>query len=73
MIALGTNGKFSDYEVAEPLFLASWQHGYAVGPSDHQLFLTIGNDFERDLFVCPKTKVGAVHPDYTECVNEKPT
>jgi hypothetical protein len=73
MIALGTNGKFSDYEVAEPLFLASWQHGYAVGPSDHQLFLTIGNDFERDLLVCPKTSVGAVQPDYTECVNEKPT
>jgi hypothetical protein len=37
ILTLG-NGTF---EIAEPMFLASWQHGYVVGPSDHQLFLTI--------------------------------
>eukprot|EP01047_Picozoa_sp_COSAG01_P016633 COSAG01_NODE_858_length_13069_cov_23.641943_8_plen_135_part_00 len=73
IIALGAKGDESEFDIAEPLLLASWQHGYAVGPSDHQLFLTIGNDFERDLLVCPKTKPGAAgadKPDYDDCQNK---
>ena len=46
------------FEVAEPLFLACWQHGYAVGPSDHQLFLTVNPEFANDLFYCPPVKRG---------------
>jgi hypothetical protein len=40
------------------MFLASWQHGYAVGPSDHQLFLTINPEWQHDLVHCPA--VGAL-------------
>eukprot|EP01047_Picozoa_sp_COSAG01_P051827 COSAG01_NODE_5385_length_4293_cov_19.521221_7_plen_321_part_00 len=56
LLTVGMVGKTSEFEVAEPVFLASWQHGYAVGPSDHQLFLTISNNFIDDLLVCPQTK-----------------
>jgi hypothetical protein len=42
------------FEYSQPLFLASFQHGYAVGPSDHQLFLTISNYWKDDLLHCPK-------------------
>eukprot|EP01047_Picozoa_sp_COSAG01_P090791 COSAG01_NODE_22557_length_850_cov_2.299601_2_plen_166_part_01 len=41
------------FEIAQPMFLASWQHGYAVGPSDHQLFLTINPEWQHDLVHCP--------------------
>eukprot|EP01047_Picozoa_sp_COSAG01_P076758 COSAG01_NODE_13588_length_1562_cov_26.902939_1_plen_502_part_01 len=52
------------FEIAEPMFLASWQHGYAVGPSDHQLFLTINPEWQNDLLHCPA--VGASGDrDYT--------
>eukprot|EP01047_Picozoa_sp_COSAG01_P086371 COSAG01_NODE_19390_length_1012_cov_2.319825_2_plen_89_part_00 len=34
------------FEIAEPMFLASWQHGYAVGPSDHQIYLTVNPEWE---------------------------
>jgi hypothetical protein len=42
------------FEYLQPMFLASWQHGFAVGPSDHQLFLTISNDWHKDLLHCPE-------------------
>jgi hypothetical protein len=74
VIALGCKHTDSTFEIAEPLLLASWQHGYAVGPSDHQLFLTIGNDFASDLFVCPKTVQTADPtglPHYAECLNQE--
>jgi hypothetical protein len=41
-------------------------HGYAVGPSDHQLFLTISNFWEKDLLHCPK--VGNAARAYTSTV-----
>jgi hypothetical protein len=47
-----TLGK-GQFELAEPMFLASWQHGYAVGPSDHQLYLTINPEWQNDLLHCP--------------------
>ena len=72
LLTVGFAGNKSTFEVAEPVFLASWQHGYAVGPSDHQLFLTIGNDFEKDLLVCPQTKVGE-KPSYTQVEYSKST
>jgi hypothetical protein len=72
IISLGCRGAQSEFEIAEPLFLASFQHGYAVGPSDHQLFLTISNDFEGDLLHCPKTTYAGTLPDYTKCINGTP-
>jgi hypothetical protein len=54
------------FEYSQPLFPASMSHGYAVGPSDHQLFLTISNFWEKDLLHCPK--VGNAAPAYTSNV-----
>jgi hypothetical protein len=54
------------FEYSQPLFLASMSHGYAVGPSDHQLFLTISNFWEKDLLHCPK--VGNAARAYTSTV-----
>ena len=54
------------FEYSQPLFLASMSHGYAVGPSDHQLFLTISNFWEKDLLHCPK--VGDAARAYTSTV-----
>jgi hypothetical protein len=52
------------FELAEPMFLASWQHGYAVGPSDHQLFLTINPEWQNDLLHCPAVGASGTR-DYT--------
>jgi hypothetical protein len=51
------------FELAEPMFLASWQHGYAVGPSDHQLYLTINPEWQHDLVHCPAIGANGVR-DY---------
>jgi hypothetical protein len=42
-VTAGTDGSATTFEYLQPMFLASWQHGFAVGPSDHQLFLTVSN------------------------------
>ena len=67
---MGTNDRGEGvFEIAEPMFLASWQHGYAVGPSDHQLFLTINPEWQNDLLHCP---VRDLRGDYTQ-VKQLPT
>jgi hypothetical protein len=71
LISLGCSGDKSTFEIAEPVFLASWQHGYACGPNDYQLFMTISNDFAKDILHCPLTAVGT-RPDYTEVVYGTP-
>jgi hypothetical protein len=43
IVTAGTDGSATTFEYLQPMFLASWQHGFAVGPSDHQLFLTVSN------------------------------
>ena len=39
-----------EIEILEPVFLSSFQHGYFVAGADHQLTMTIGQNFAQDLF-----------------------
>jgi hypothetical protein len=50
-------------EVSEPLFLATHQHPYAIGPSDHQLFLQISRTWLKDLIYCCDYSYGCIHGD----------
>ena len=36
-------------QVSEPVMLSTWQHNYAVGPSDYGLFLTVSPDWRKTL------------------------
>lgn len=62
VLQLGYNAAsgVATFEVSEPLLLSSWQHGYAVGPSDHQLMLTVSNTFTDDLLHCAGASYTAV-------------
>ena len=42
-----TSGEF---ELLDNIWLSSWQHGYFVAGSDHNLTFTIGQNFAQDLF-----------------------
>ena len=51
----GYNGltKKSYVQVSEPILLDTWQHNYAIGPSQMSLFLTFGPQYLKDLFYDP--------------------
>ena len=36
-------------QVSEPILLDTWQHNYAIGPSQMSLFLTFGSQYLKDL------------------------
>ena len=36
-------------QVSEPIMLSTWQHNFAVGPSDYGLFLTVSPDWRKTL------------------------
>ena len=38
-----------EFELLDNIWLSSWQHGYFVAGADHNLTLTIGQNFEQDL------------------------
>ena len=40
-------------QVSEPVMLPTWQHNYAIGPSDYSLFLTISPDWQQHLLYDP--------------------
>ena len=59
-----------EFEIAEPIWLSSMQHGYFVAGGDHQLTMTIGQHFATDLFYsCEtntlKTDRSGTAPNYT--------
>eukprot|EP01046_Picozoa_sp_COSAG06_P001973 COSAG06_NODE_66_length_26393_cov_6.455161_16_plen_277_part_00 len=59
-----------EFEVSEPIWLSSMQHGYFVAGGDHQLTMTIGQHFATDLFYSCETNTivterGGTSPNYT--------
>jgi hypothetical protein len=36
-------------QVSEPIMLSTWQHNFAIGPSDYGLFLTVSPDWRKTL------------------------
>lgn len=36
-------------QVSEPVMLPTWQHNYAIGPSDYSLFLSISPDWQQHI------------------------
>lgn len=66
IVTAGVDGNATTFEYMQPMFLASWQHGFAVGPSDHQLFLTVSNDWFKDLLHCPQVHGAVRRYDETE-------
>ena len=44
-----------EFEISEPIWLSSMQHGYFVAGGDHQLTMTIGQHFATDLFYSCET------------------
>eukprot|EP01047_Picozoa_sp_COSAG01_P041922 COSAG01_NODE_3630_length_5848_cov_14.340929_2_plen_789_part_00 len=45
-------------QVAEPIFLSTWAHPYAIPSSDFQLHLQISRDWLADLFYCSDYSYG---------------
>jgi hypothetical protein len=43
ILTAGVDEKGSSFEYSQPLFLASWQHGFAVGPSEEFFGMPIDN------------------------------
>jgi hypothetical protein len=41
--------KVSHVQVSEPIMLSSWAHPWALGPGSYQLFLTISQNWQKDL------------------------
>ena len=46
-------------QVSEPVMLPTWQHNYAIGPSDYSLFLTISPDWQQHLLYDPSGQYAA--------------
>jgi hypothetical protein len=46
-------------QVSEPVMLPTWQHNYAIGPSDYSLFLTISPDWQQHLMYDPSGQYAA--------------
>ena len=61
-----------EFELLDNIWLSSWQHGYFVAGADHNLTLTIGQNFEQDLLHSInfkyKTLTEAAGPTYTPVV-----
>ena len=50
--------KVSHVQVSEPIMLSSWAHPWALGPGSYQLFLTISQNWQKDLLFDPSGQYG---------------
>jgi len=50
----------STCQVSEPVMLPTWQHNYAIGPSDMSLFLSISPDWQKHIMYDHSGQYGAL-------------
>ena len=67
-----------EFELLDNIWLSSWQHGYFVAGADHNLTLTIGQNFEQDLLHSINFKYKTLTEDdgppvtYTPAIKQDP-